>query len=169
MIISITIPGAPRTKKTSQRIVRFGKNREHIRVLPSEEYEAWFARTLLYKGRIRRELREAPLPLSGPIHVQAVFYRERAAGDLTGFMQAIADALQVEKFRRNKKGQLVKVRDGLGIIQDDSQIVNWDGTRAEKDPERPRIEVTIAPLGAEQEGLFAPSNELEKEEVGPRT
>lgn len=147
MTLSFTIPGAPRTKKTSPRVfpgVRFPK------VLPSEAHEAWFAEAMSYAPKIVSQLREAgaELPLQGPVEVTAVFYRENGVeGDLNGYMQALGDWLQAPKLRPR--------RNGAGIIADDSQIESWDGTRRAIDRTAPRIEVTIRELPEEQMRLEA--------------
>ena len=46
--------------------------------------------------------------MTGPVRVSATFYRDRNAGDLVGYMQALADALQK-----------------AGVLVDDRQIVSW--------------------------------------------
>lgn len=113
--------GAPRTKKTSNRIVRAGRRRY---VLPSEPHQRWFCSALpQLKAQWRR------LPLSVPVGVRAIFYRDRAAGDLCNYMQALADALE-----------------RAGVVKNDRLIGSWDGSRLRKDAARPRIEVTIADL-----------------------
>lgn len=141
---SFTLLGAPRTKKTSNRIVQIkGKNgaRGFTKILPSEAHEDWFKVAMTYAPAIRQQLVKsgAVLPLSGFIEVSATFYRERDSGDLLGYMQAIADWMQAPK--TNDQGKLV--RKGAGIICDDVQIRSWDGTRLSKDAACPRIEVAF--------------------------
>lgn len=128
-VITLCIPGAPRTKKTSNRVIRA---RGKVRVLPSESYSAWFADVVTFRPLIHAELRRAgvQLPLTGPVHVCATIYRAQRSGDATGFYQAIGDAIQ------EKRG-------GLGLIADDAQIVHWDGSRLEVDREYPRVELEI--------------------------
>jgi hypothetical protein len=132
---------APRTKKTSSRLVMRGK---FPRILPSAAYMEWFHLAMQQAPRIRRELaaQGAHLPLAGAVEVSAVFYRERLTGDLVGFAQALGDWLQEPRHKPK--------RNGAGIIKDDAQIDSWDGSRRAKDAARPRIEVTIRALGPGQ-------------------
>jgi hypothetical protein len=166
-VISLTLPGSPRTKKTSNRILRFGRNKEHVRVAPSEAYEEWLAAVLKFGPAIHHQLSQSgvSLPLRGALEVSAIFYRDRAsASDLTGLMQAVGDALQAPMYtcQRCRKrsywreccGALKLTRKGLGIILDDAQIESWDGTRRELDRDNPRIEVQIALLDGPQMSLL---------------
>lgn len=68
-------------------------------------------------------------PLAEPVHVTATFFRERAVGDLVNYMQALADALE-----------------SAHILEDDKWILSWDGTRLDKDAEKPRVELELRPL-----------------------
>ncbi len=145
MTATFTIDGPPRTKKTHNQVVMI---HGFPRVLPSKPHRKWFKNAMSQSPIIRTLLRDAGirLPLTGPVHVQAVFYREADSGDLTGFEQALADWLQAPRLRPK--------RNGAGIIGDDKQIVNWDGTHLEVDRARPRIEVTIRALEPQQGGLL---------------
>jgi hypothetical protein len=163
MVITLTIPVAPRTKKTSNRIVRFGRAKEHVRVLPSLQFEEFFEKCMLLKPRIMAALSsprvtgqrvcDGVLPLAAPVSVCATFYRDRNVGDWTGYVQALGDVLQAEIIRPDAKGRPKLVRDGLGIIKDDRQIIHWDGTRLDVDRANPRIEVEVRVLGEAQDGL----------------
>lgn len=133
MSIRLVIPGAPRTKKTSNRVVRCGG---FTKVLPSKAHEDWF-RSAMVAVWFKQP------PITGPVRVSATFFRDADRGDMTGYMQALADFLQTRKL--NAKGKMI--RDGAGVIADDSQIVSWDGTRMDKDKANPRIEVEIAEVG----------------------
>lgn len=140
--ISFMVPGVARTKKTSQRIVRMGR---FTKILPSEAYLEWFNSSMRYVPVIKRKLRDAGvrLPLTGPVHLRAVFFRDAERGDLCGFLQAIGDFLQEPRDAKSGKRIGNRIRDGAGIIGDDSQIISFDGSRLLKDADRPRIEVTI--------------------------
>lgn len=46
-----------------------------------------------------------------------------------------------------------RVRRGLGLIEDDKQIIHWDGTRLRLDKLRPRVEIEIRMLDEQQIGL----------------
>lgn len=68
-------------------------------------------------------------PISQPINLKAIFYRDRAyKSDLVNYMQALCDAL---------------VKSGL-LSDDNVNIVHSvDGSRVFTDKDNPRIEVTI--------------------------
>ena len=138
MSLHFTILGAPRTKKTSQRIVHVGA---FVKVLPSKQYQEWFKNSMRQAPLIRRSLEEqgGSLPLTGEVRVQAIFYRDAVRGDLLGYAQGLADYLQEPALSRTGKPR----RKGAGVILDDAQIVSWDGTRALVDRANPRIEVEI--------------------------
>ncbi len=155
MIATFTIEGPPRTKKTSNQIVQVkyrdkktGQMRKFTKVLPSEAYRKWFHNAMSRSPIIRTILRDRgiPLPLTGRVHVAAVFYRDADTGDLTGYEQALGDWLQSPQLRPK--------RNGAGIIIDDKQIKCWDGTHLEIDRANPRIEVTIRALEPQQGGLL---------------
>lgn len=121
----LVVYGPPRTKKTSNRIVRAGRRRY---VLPSEPHQRWFCSAL---PQLKTQWRR--LPLAVPIGVRAIFYRDRATGDLCNYMQALADALE-----------------RAGVVRNDRLIGSWDGSRLRKDPKCPRVELTITELDPER-------------------
>jgi Holliday junction resolvase RusA-like endonuclease len=121
----LVVLGPPRTKKNHSRIVRAGRK---FRLLPSEAHDVWLGAAL---PQLRLQWRREPLTC--PVGVRAVFYRERSAGDLVNYMQALADALE-----------------RAGVVEDDRQILSWDGSRLAKDARHPRIELEIAPLDEAQ-------------------
>lgn len=115
-----TIP--PRTKKNSAHVrcphedkwVRF-----HQPVYP--DYEKWA------KGAERAAVYDRTAPaIKHSVNAAVIVYRDRAVGDLVGYLQAIADCLQA-----------------LGVVADDKHIVSWDGSRLAKDAENPRVEVLL--------------------------
>jgi hypothetical protein len=143
MRIGFTILGSPRTKKTSNRVVPVG---HFHRVLPSLAFVEWFNSSMRSVPIITSKLQAAgvSLPILGDVHVKAMFYRDADRGDLLGYEQALADFLQAPRYRGAKR-----VRDGAGIIDDDRQIISWDGTRMGKDAASPRIEVEVTLIGPE--------------------
>ena len=153
--IHIVVAGVPpRTKKTSNRIVQirfFDKRLQRMntlnKILPSEAYEEWFKAAMKSVPMLRHWARKegVELPLKGPVHVTAIFYRDALRGDLTGYMQAVADWMQAP-VTKIQNGVPKVTRDGAGIICDDAQIASWDGSRLEKDPSNPRIDITVRPL-----------------------
>lgn len=125
MIQTFTILGAPRTKKTGQRIVRFVNRPAIIQSKLWKEYER------NAKGVDKARLDGDPILVKQPIRLHAVFYRERAAGDLTNFLQGLQDLIQVGTPKNP----------GLGWIGNDSWIIGFTAdTRLEKDKDNPRVE-----------------------------
>lgn len=153
MTIRFTILSAPRTKKNSSVIPRFGR----FRILPSKAHQQWFKAAMKQlpivhaaaRADLFRQGCSQSLPLTGDIHVCAQFYRESLTGDLLGYEEALADWLQAPVIRKGKQ-----VRDGAGIIQDDKQIVSWDGSRMHKDAACPRIECEVTTVGPGERPLF---------------
>lgn len=129
--LSFVIPGAPRTKKTSNRLVT---NRQTGRrfILPSAAFEAWNKNTQLYLMRLRMIAKGRDWiakHASDPVQIRAIFYRDANRGDFTGYAQALADALEES-----------------GLIVNDKQIVSWDGSYLSKAKDEPRIQVTLRSL-----------------------
>lgn len=122
MIARFVIFGAPRTKKNHGRRV-WARKQKRIVSVPSEAFEVWEQKAL---WQLRQMFGARPPEYREPIRVAARFYREARTGDLVGYMQGLADTLQKAK-----------------VIVDDKFIVNWDGTRLDKDAARPRVEVEI--------------------------
>jgi Holliday junction resolvase RusA-like endonuclease len=156
--LDFVILGAPRTKKTSnairciergsrcagpggcglplarQRCGRCGHEKPgRMAVFPSDQNRQWTA-TALPQLRLVVAGRD---PLTVDVNVAAVFYRDADRGDATGYMQALADALQE-----------------AGVLKNDEQIKSWDGTRLRVDRTNPRIEVEITRMEAEQASIF---------------
>ncbi len=67
-----------------------------------------------------------PRPFDRPIAVRAIVYRQREAGDLVGYLQAIGDILE-----------------SAGVVANDERIKSWDGSRLTKDARFPRIELEL--------------------------
>lgn len=142
------ILGIPRTKKTSNRVVNIGpmcrtcgKRGGFPKVLPSLAYEEWLSAAQGQLNVIKERLVAwgAVLPIEAPVGIEAHIYRDRNVGDLSNFLEAIGDMLQA-----------------AGIIKDDRQIEDWDGSRRLKDADNPRVEVFITILEdiAVQESLI---------------
>lgn len=119
--LRLTLPGPPRTKKTSNRLVRAGGRH---RVLPSKAWELWRDRCWIETGPLRRRWMVAPLGVA--VNVSALFYRDARRGDAVGYYQGLADVLEY-----------------CGIVADDKHIVSWDGSRLLVDRDMPRVEVEI--------------------------
>lgn len=129
---AFTLPGAPRSKKTSNQAVRMGAKchacglrKGMVRVFPSQafrDYQQVVSDYVMTKPQLR-------LALASPVAVRAVFYRERAVGDLMGYLQGLCDLLQV-----------------CGIVLNDRQVASLDGSRLDKDADNPRVVVTLTVL-----------------------
>lgn len=142
MMARLVLAGAaPRTKKNSQRPVwRGGK----LRLLPSDAYQEWLAAFRIeppLPARIQweaeayakipwRKRKGVPKPQTlfpaKPLRIDAVVYRARAVGDLTGFLDAIGDALE-----------------SRAVIPNDKLIQSWGDSRLDKDATNPRVELFI--------------------------
>lgn len=123
MILRLTIPGAPRTKKNHGQIVRIG-NRPAM--LPSKQWRAWCSAV---EPRIRSAMASAGLsPISTPVNCSAVFYRDASRGDAVGYYQGLADVLEK-----------------AGVVTNDVVIATWDGSRLRKDAANPRVELELTP------------------------
>lgn len=120
--MTLVVFGAVRTKKTSNRVLRFGR---FNKVVPSAE---WCAYRDLAVPQLRAQW-GARTPLARDVRVTAIFYRDRRVGDLVGYMQSIADVLEE-----------------AGVLEDDKYVVSWDGTRLGHDKARPRVELVIEEL-----------------------
>lgn len=118
----ITIFGAPRTKKNSSRVLKFGK---FNKVVPSEAYLTW-RDSAVPQMRIAWAGRAI---IADPVNVRATVYRDADRGDLIGYLQGIADALEE-----------------AGVVTDDMWIRGWDGSRLDKDAKNPRVVIEIEAL-----------------------
>lgn len=152
---TLTIEGAPRTKKTHPQLIPNKKSHQcpHCRryerhfIIPSSGNEEWFKYAMQQSTILRTTLLRLgiSLPITQYVNIRALFYRDRLTGDATGYYQALADFLQAPRQHNGKT-----TRQGAGIIDDDALIVSWDGSRLLKDAGNPRIEVTITVLLDEQ-------------------
>jgi Holliday junction resolvase RusA-like endonuclease len=134
--MTLVVFGPPRTKKTSNRIVRVGR---FNKIIPSAAQVAWADSAAI---QLRVQWGRRP-PLTGPLHVRAVFYRDKNLGDLCGYMQALGDVLEMPSAKASKRAPAK-----AGVIENDRQIVSWDGTRLDKDAKNPRVELEITVVEA---------------------
>jgi len=179
MTIRITLHSPPRTKKNSAQII---PGMKHQMLVPSAAYTEWFKEVLKQRPLIQQQL-AGIAPIDKPVAIAATVYREALQGDWTGYVEAIADAIQEEVWSCEGCGKrattakpsacvhcghwkVKRTRKGLGIILDDKQIVHWDGTRLAKDAKNPRIELALTILAdptPPQQGLFELQQEQEQE------
>jgi len=132
--VRFVVEGAPRTKKTSNRVVRAGKR---LRVLPSAQHQAWAESAILQlRAQYRTAAREHFVPprwngepADVPMKLRATVYRDANRGDLIGYLQAICDALEK-----------------AGVVENDRLIEAFDGSRQLVDRARPRVEIELTAL-----------------------
>ena len=138
--------GAPRTKKNHGRRVKRGNR---IFNIPSEAFEQWSGIARKSLPLIRQMAKDAglTLPIRQDVNCAAIFYREADAGDCVGYQQAVADWMQ-----------------SAGILADDVQIRQWDGTRIKVDKRLPRINVTLDELPPREKTPRAASRKRNKGE-----
>lgn len=131
--LRLALPGAPRTKKTSNRCFEMGKRcpvckrGKWTSVHPSEAWETW--RDLLVP-QMRQSLPQPWTPIAYKVNCAALYFREKDIGDSAGFNTGLADLLEA-----------------AGVVANDRFIVSWDGSRLLKDSARPRVELVLTPIG----------------------
>ena len=119
--VIVTVYGAPRTKKNSQKITyRNGK----FGLQQSDAYRKW-ERTCKVEYIQPIHTRKQN-PIDYPVNCQAIFYRERNIGDAVNFYQGIADLLEKHD-----------------VLVDDKHITSWVGSELLKDKDNPRVEITL--------------------------
>jgi len=121
-MLTITLYGAPVTKKNSQQIVFNPKTGKPF-VIQSERYRQYERDCLLQIATNSRHLHQGE-----PLAVQCIYFPpDRRKRDLTNLLAATHDILQKAE-----------------VIQDDSCIQSLDGSRiAAPDKLNPRVEITI--------------------------
>lgn len=130
LVLSLTWSGSPRTKKTSQRVVRIPakkgtQGKGFTKVLPSKAFCEWQdASVPAIKAAMRRAGRATIIGVE--VNCRALIYRDAKRGDACGFYQGIADLLQEAE-----------------VVENDALIVSWDGSRMLVDRENPRVELTL--------------------------
>ena len=119
--VTFTVDGAPCSYKNSKVAIRLGKRSS---IVPSKKSKAWMDSAI---PQLEAQWVYTPIPKSVPLHVTVLCYMPtRLKTDLDNLLGGPGDALQ-----------------RAGIIEDDSAIESWDGSRRLHDPERPRVEITI--------------------------
>lgn len=136
----------PRTKKNSPQII---PHMRHPILVPSEAYRAW------HRGAARLLRDQVPglreslvklygydvLPIQFPVEMAAIFYRDKACGDLMGFIDGLADFLNDDLRPTSQKK--ADPDHPVKILDNDRWIYSLDGSRLSKDAERPRVELTL--------------------------
>jgi len=123
----ITIFGQPISKKNSINLVDIGNpcpccgRKPHSIPLPSKAFKA-------YESAAKAQLRLTSHRYRGKVEITAKYYlKTLRLPDLNNLLAATADILQA-----------------AGIIEDDKNVVSWDGSRIiGKDAANPRCEIEI--------------------------
>lgn len=153
---AVVVSGIPRTKKNSSVLIG-----GRAILLPSSAWREWdkacevevaagpekgfsVSDLSLYPWpwdwkKPKRRKKGAPPPKVAPrpkprtlvpaglaLNCRATFYRHANVGDAVGFYQGVADVLESH-----------------GIVDNDRQLVSWDGSRLRKDKDRPRVELVL--------------------------
>jgi len=147
LLVRLVVFGAPRTKKTGQRIVdvplatpiltKRGRIKTSLpKIMPSVEYLDWEKSAIdqLFMD-VLFATRRGKLPIRIPVRCEALFFRDARIGDASNYYQAVGDMLQK-----------------AGVIADDRLIAHWDGSRLCKSRRRPRVVISLFEI---QEDLYA--------------
>ena len=124
ILYQATIPLNPRTKKNNQKIIK-NKRTGSLMVVQNDRY-------LQYERDAGWFLKKIPEPISEPVNVKCVFYRDSERKvDLNNLLAAITDIL-------------VKYK----VISDDNYkiIASHDGSRVYVDRDHPRTEIEISSM-----------------------
>lgn len=134
-------------------------------VFPSEAWRNWVRQALvtIEGARLLPIARSSPAayllakqgetgrawrPITARVSCRAIFYRKQdGPGDLVGYFQGLADLLEKR-----------------GVLEDDSLIRSWDGSRLDVDRQQPRVEVELVELAMAQASLPLP--EIEERQLG---
>lgn len=119
--LHLTLYGAPRTKKTHNRLV---KHRGRHKVLPSIQWTKWRDK-LEASGQVTAAMRLR----DQPYNCAALFYRDANRGDAVGMYQGLADVLEY-----------------LGVVSNDKWLVTWNGSDLLVDRTNPRVVVSLTPI-----------------------
>ncbi len=125
-VFRFEVLGAPRTKGNSPVPVW---NKRRLIILPSRPCRRWL-KAALEQVPFLRQASGLKGMIVVPVRVAAVFYRDRAAGDLDNYEKGLGDFLQRAR-----------------LLSNDKHIASWDGSRLDIDRVRPRVEIEITVLG----------------------
>ena len=115
MTIIIPLPGIPRTKKNSQRIIE--KNGKKA-VLPSKAYEKYCNACLNYLHRCK--LPKDRLPIDEAVNVQVLYYMpNHRRVDLVNLLEATNDILVAARILKDDNSEIVAGHDGSRVLVDE--------------------------------------------------
>ena len=127
----MTIPVKPRTKKNHMQLVTLKTGRQML--LPSRQYKEFEKEVVEVVDDLRMKECIGLTAIGYPINLKCTFYKEKDyKADLTGYLQAIQDAL-------------VKAK----VLADDNHkiVASTDGSKVYLDRNNPRIEIEITKIG----------------------
>lgn len=118
------IPLNPRTKKNNQKIIK-NKRTGSLMIVQNDRY-------LQYERDAGWFLKKIPQPISEPVNVKCVFYRDSERKvDLNNLLEAITDIMVKYKI----------------LVDDNFKIIAaHDGSRVYVDREHPRTEIEITTI-----------------------
>jgi len=128
VLLKLTIPICPRSKKNSMQIVRFGQRSALVPSKAYNEYVKAITKLTLY-NLITYKSNEVLLPIADRINIQARYYMDtRRKVDITNLESALCDILKT-----------------ISLIEDDNcrVVASTDGSRVFYDHDNPRTEVII--------------------------
>ena len=123
MTYKFTIPGAPVTKKNSQKIIMIAGRPS---IAPSSQFKNYEKTAMFFL------LKRPNQPIDYPVHIRCTYFMPtRRHVDLTNLLEATDDVL-------------VKA----GVIEDDNRNIvgSHDYSRVYYDKKNPRVEITITPM-----------------------
>jgi len=122
--ITLTLPGAPRTKKNRGKIWKAGKR---TIIMPAQPWMDW--RDSLVRWQVETRFHPTHLGFDYDLNCCALFYRDARRGDAVGYYQGLADVLEE-----------------LCVVYNDRAITQWDGSRMLVDKANPRVELVLTPV-----------------------
>lgn len=130
LVIKLTLPGQPVTKKNSQQILKNGRTGKYF-ISPSRKYTLYENTCLWY---IRRCDGVPPDPIGQPVNVCCLYYmKDRHRCDLVNLLEATNDILVKARILEDDHSGIIKSHDGSRVLL--AEV-----------PELARVEVTIEVL-----------------------
>ena len=128
--LTFTLTGHPRTKKTSNRVIR---HRGKMMIIPSEVTIEWSNDAQLQLQAQFGKYRGKTFHGGQRWNLRAIFYRqEDTTADLVNHLQSLCDVLQAAE-----------------VVANDRQIRGFDGSRLAVDARNPRVEISLTEMSPE--------------------
>jgi hypothetical protein len=134
MLLQIKIPGRLIGKKNAKKVVRRGSR---CMLVAKKEWDEYHAHAMDYFRLFHFEMQRMgnahrfPIPRHMPVHVSFHYHPpSHVRPDLSAVMETVGDLLEAPRMKTDAKtGLQVCTREGGNIIEDDKQILSWDGSR----------------------------------------